>query len=540
MLRYRSMNGRGPFDTTERSIERNLYVSQMANSIKPCINKQRRNLMKVFDKRILSIALGASLMLGAGAAHANTQISVNGYGASAQFTYWSKTGRTFLTNVEGCTQVTEGTSTDGSTHYIAVGTGCSGGRDITLRYTSKASFDGVLSQSNNASLTDDATCQNAPLNLDGSFRVMAAGSSAAAGGTGGITGTGCYKVNFGASDVAASSFIQESHGYLAGPFNASSAGVATVWTNRVFPAGGLGLPAGFNTYNPIVVPFTFFTSNNVTVKYCSNFAGTSCNAETDCNGTNGTTTFCQAAAPINNLSRAMAVNLFAGKIKNWSDFGPGYPSLGVAVCYRHAGSGTHATLDLAVMRANGWGAKLPINENNPYDDPANTDANGNLLYLGTYDNAAAGNFSYPYLYFNDATGDMMNCLTNTDGTGAEGVAPSYNVAGPTGTVGYADADKTKTNVHSLSYNGVYATRTNIKNGAYDFWTKEWAYENTAPTADGRDANDTFANTHPIVLDLMNYAANPANLTATGKGYFWATQNELNVNKNGDLGYPTHK
>ena len=143
----------------------------------------------------------------------------------------------------------------------------------------------------------------------------------------------CVRVNIGASDVAGESFTQTSNGTTNGPaggaqLTMSFSGIST---------------AGLKYMPPIVVPFQFFVHNDVT----NSVSGT---------GANKT---------MSNITRAMAVLLFSGEIANWNQFGSNFPDLVVTLCYRHAGSGTAATLDYSVVRGNGWGGGLPTSENNP-------------------------------------------------------------------------------------------------------------------------------------------------------------------------------
>ena len=205
------------------------------------------------------------------------------------------------------------------------------------------------------------------------------------------------------------------------------------------------------------------------------------------------------SATMNNMTRMMAVLLFSGQIMNWSDFGPNYPSIPAVICLRHSGSGTHSTLDYAIVKGNGWGSTLAGYENRP-DDTDNYDSGQSVKY------------------FNDTTGDELTCVN-----------------GQTGAIGYADADKANATTHAVSgysntlaimYQGEYPTSDAVKNGRYDFWTNEWAYKD--PTLSG--AQLTFVNS------LLTYAAGHI---PTSELPFWVDQTTMTFEKATDQQYP-HK
>jgi hypothetical protein len=114
---------------------------------------------------------------------------------------------------------------------------------------------------------------------------------------------------------------------------------------------------------------------------------------------------------------------------------------------------------------------------------------------------------------------MMNCI-NGSGT--------WNGLGA---IGYADADQALSlpaNTKALKYNGETASRVNVRNGLYDFWSVQWLYED--PTAPG------YSTTHPLVSELMEFAAVPANVPTT-KAAYWAALDEMNYLKGTDQEYP---
>ena len=416
-------------------------------------------------------AASAAVLMMAGVASA-AAVDVNMYGASAQYLFWTGASADFLTDM-GCSGVT--TAESGEKSGLATGTACTGlsGNDVTIRYTAKASFDGVMAAGGTEHIDAPTTC------TDKSQRPMITSVA--------DTPLSCQKVHIGASDVAAESFSQTSFGAEEGPLG--GAFVMRDFVTNPVTADGLA------TANPLVVPFAPFVSKNVKASTCDDGAnaGEYCDSVADCGA--GATSC--TAKPLDNLSREMVVNIFSGYISNWSDFGPGFPNQPMTVCLRHAGSGTHATIDHAVMNKT-WGAGL-VSFENP--------------------------FSAPFIYFNDGSSDMMKCVTNNKTTDAD---ESTWFA-----IGYADADyliakpEYAPYTYSPKYNGAKATRSNIKNGLYDWWSAQWMYYN--PTQD-QAILDTIAA-------LVNYSSDSANLPAA-KADYWASQSEMNFFKGNDLLYPT--
>jgi hypothetical protein len=175
---------------------------------------------------------------------------------------------------------------------------------------------------------------------------------------------------------------------------------------------------------------------------------------------------------------------------------------------RHAGSGTHATLDYAVMEGNGWGASPSSAENASELDGAN------------YDN------TMPTIYFNDSTGTEQSCIDSNAGA-----------------IGYYDADKADATTHlvsgkpntiQLAYQGVYPSANAVAYGIYDFWTIENAYYN--PTQLTSDGLTSFVTGTTGVLKYVSGHI-PSSETA-----FWvdtnpnSTQTHLNVVKASDQSY----
>ena len=420
-----------------------------------------------------TVIAGAAVLALAGVAGAAT-IDLNIYGASAEYLFWNSVAPNFLTSVRHCTATSQAQSTD-TKNGITTGTGCDGGANtINIRYSAKASFDGIRAVSN----VDPAnTCAGQP-----GYRPMA--SSVAAPNT--LT---CVDVHLGASDVAGPSFTQSSHGPLLGPL-----GGADVGTSRQFN----GIPtAGLTPYKPLIVPFGFFANKSVKVYTCDGgtFDGNLCTTATAAANC-GTATCTQKT--ISNITREQAVNIFSGQAAFWTDFGASYSVTGdatnsIVACFRHAGSGTHATLDNAVMNSK-WGNSLSINTST----------------------------TNPITYFNDGSSDEMNCINN-----------NANLSTP-GAIGYADADQglsSYPNVTALKYNGQLGTRNNIRNGIYDFWSAQWLYENPTKTPSN-------SAQHTLIGQLYSYAADPTHMPAS-KANYWATHDEMNWFKDTDQLYPSY-
>ena len=409
-------------------------------------------------------------------------LDLNMFGASAEVDFWTEAAPQFLAasvadGGMGCTNVVSGKAD--SKNGVAKGFNCagapSGDNTVTLRYTADKSVEGpraVMGMDPN-NLDTCSTLVNTPSFGDDHYRMMANISDD------GLTlSKGCNRVNLGASDVASESFTQESHGNMNGIYD--TAPFNEVLDPSTIP--GADTP-GMISLNPIFVPFSFFANKNLTA--------------TD------------------NLTRLQAVLLMSGNVSNWSQFG--YPAARVALCMRHAGSGTHATLDRAVMRGD---RPLVINQNTP---PAFVAA--------------------PTIYFHESSSDLMKCVQNNAGIATGAIA-----------VGYADTDKTVSsiaadgsevinaaynNTKRLTYNGIGAgmsagktvsdIKTQIANGLYDFWSAQWIYMNTNQLVN--------LNAEAAANLMMAYAANPATLPQATKKYYWLAKNELKVQKENDAVLP---
>jgi ABC-type phosphate transport system substrate-binding protein len=408
---------------------------------------------------VLAAGIGLAAAGFGGHAAADT-IEINLYGASAQYYYWNDVADNFLGAAPySCT--TAQAQDSGGKNGITRGTGCADGNTYIIRYSSKASFDGILAMKGDSSMAGASEKCNegdpgVPSGKAGYYRKMA-DEAQTNFSSGVVSGLKCVDITLGASDVAGETFVQSSQGYEKPCSNSTSS------VTRAFS----GVPtSGLDTYQPLVVPFAFYVN--------------------------------QTALPgINNISRLQAVMIYAGFAKKWSDFGSTYPDKTIVACARHAGSGTHATLDAAVMR-------------------------------GDYGIFPAYSTIGSIKVFNDGSGDLMKCV-NLNG------CPTNRSTTTHGAIGYADADfelgTSYPNVAKINYMGFEATADNIKKCVYEFWSAQWLYED--PTEPG------YAQKHPVVSALMSYASNSANLPSS-KAPFWATQNDMKCTKATDFTYPKFK
>lgn len=447
-------------------------------------------------KKIMrTAAISASILAMASFANA-TEYNVNLYGASAQLDFWNDAADDFAAGAQTANGLECGTVQQdmiGDKDGITRATNCAGlptpSDVIYIRYSSRASADGPRSA---FGIDPDNVDECSDLGFSDEHRMMADETSVDWDPSTTTGLTACKDVTLGASDVASESFVQYSYGNEEGFFQN---GPVTEFDMLKYPIPGEA--DGLVAHRPVVVPFAFFLN------------GPANNSTRDAAGNSVAGT-----GDITNLSRVQAANIMAGNIYNWSQFGPGYPAKKTVVCLRHAGSGTHATLDMAVMRGD-----LPLATNEGWPTLFNPNK--------------------PYLYFHISSSDLIKCVDyNGDGTSKSGTATdiSTHLA-----VGYADADKNGldpiTGVYdyqdtvTLAYNGELPTKQGITNGSYTFWSQQWIYENPA------DAN--YSDLQPIHQKMMDFASDPANLPVA-KAPFWAAASELNVVKANDTALPVVK
>jgi hypothetical protein len=434
-------------------------------------------------KKVINTAAFAALIVGAAVTAQAADITVNMYGASAQRDYWKDLGGEFMTSQMGC--LTAHKAKGGSNYYVIKGESCSqnAGDDVYITYASVASLEGVRAAKGVAPIDSTLDC-----NSDITKRKIVDKSTctwpAWQTGEGVCTevntkepaGAGtyaCETIQLGTSDVEGSSFDQESHGLKFGHVPASS---TNTWQDITLTPEST---TGMVSYKPTIVPFAFYANNEL--------GGAS------------------PVGDLSNLTRTQAVNLFAGKVATWDQLkGFGDYSEEIMLCLRHAGSGTHATLDKAVFR----GDNLDV-----------------IKTAKDYEN-----FSAPYAYFYQSssstkTGEagMKECIESNGGVG-----PFMGVIA----MGYLDADAAATTkMHQMKYQGSPAvdaaamaagtTNDYINQGSYDFWSAQNVYLQTA--------DDTA-----FVQKLMAYASTHI---PTSKAGIWTTDSDLNVTKASDTVIP---
>lgn len=446
-------------------------------------------------KKVLKVAaLGASVIALASAASA-ADLNLNIYGASAQGTFWNTYAETFLTdatNGMGCAGFYKGASPSNSKLGITVGYTCAnnGNDDVIIRYNSVKSSEGprAVMKMDPDNLDSCGSDTPDPNRTQATFTYVNPADK-----TQGVTwGTACLPVHVGASDVASESFTQVTTGRPNGTYSGSVPQVTYDMSTAVIPGEAeIGTVA-----RPIIVPFAFFANTNLAV---------------------------------NEINRQMALLLFSGNVSNWNQFNGGltdgtkdsqFENKRVVLCMRHAGSGTHATLDKAIMR----------------DD---------LLLVRQEKSSPIGAPGNKVL-FHESSSNMIDCVDDNGG---------YSTAAA-GAIGYADADaivasydanynevkkSAAANVKRLGYNGggegmnqanmtkygYSALKYEILNGRYEFWAPQWMYIK---------ADNWNSDTVDLFDKLMAYASGTT-LPCPGLGCYWATADQMKVTKESDSTIP---
>jgi ABC-type phosphate transport system substrate-binding protein len=441
-------------------------------------------------KKVLKVAaLGASIVALASAASA-ADLNMNIYGASAQGKFWKAEAKTFLETPflnggAGCTGATVvGQAPGNSKLGITVGQNCelAGGDKVFIRYTENKSVEGPRAVMNLDPQEVDNCITGQPTND---------GQRSQAHWDGSAFSAQCLDVHVGASDVASESFTQESHGYLNGKYNSTQ--FDEVLAGQVIPgAADIG-----RAEQPIIVPFSFFANSKL---------------------------------PVDGINRQQALLLFSGNINNWNQFGSAYVPAGftnsrVVLCMRHAGSGTHATLDKAIMR----GDRLLSSQQSV----------SNSIVAAS-----------PKILFHESSSDLMKCV-NENGT----YLPTTTIE--VAAIGYADTDKPVSsldasgnevfsypNVKRLKYNGGgegmtpanmtafgYSGQKNeIINGINEFWSSQWMY-----IKQGQESETTMG-----LFDKMMAFASSKVLPCTAAnttGCYWLTKGQLKAKKETDTTVP---
>jgi hypothetical protein len=180
---------------------------------------------------------------------------------------------------------------------------------------------------------------------------------------------------------------------------------------------------------------------------------------------------------------------------------------------RHAGSGTHATLEDGVFRGDG---PTYVQSSTPATGWIPFDPSGCPTYGDAQDPQGPNN---PVWHYRSSTDLTEDCVQYYDGA-----------------VGYVDGDKVLANdfvdnVHQVKFQSVEPTRDKIKFGEYVYWSAQACYY------DDDTVNGTVQD---LADDLMAFAASAQNL-AYGpfgeKANFWATGAEMTVQKGTADAYP---
>ncbi len=228
--------------------------------------------------------------------------------------------------------------------------------------------------------------------------------------------------------------------------------------------------------------------------------------------------------PLDNVSRLMVLHIFSDAVYSWNDFGPSFPSLAIVKCMRHGGSGTHQTLINTVFRGDATLKNVTVMAPPPFAD------------FGT----DGKSYVWHYKSSSDLTRDCV----------------AYYAGG----IGYVDADKvlfrskigpteepsghtSDGGIHQLMYQGIEPSRLAVANGKYNFWAAQYCFANTDNTESQGGCYDDAGNEASILNSIMAEAGNPTYLTPANYGqraYFWATQNEMQVEKANEYAYPTRK
>ena len=449
----------------------------------------------MFKKIVKGLVIGgAALTIAATPSFAKT-VEVNIFGASAQFKFWTSAAPEYLRTLCADADVyaaTNAVESDAGTHgrdagiavcagseafagltgqgYDGTANGGTTNDTLVIRYATNASYDGIMAVQDNDAFDSD----NCPTDGDRYQAAPAAGELKTFTTPGNsIAALACMDVNVGASDVSAKTFKQSSDGFAKGN-NGSAADIINRTisypsTLQVDPAD-----AGYQVDRPIVVPFGFYASTDV---------------------------------PVDNLSRMMALNLFSGKVANWNEIDPSFPSQPVVVCHRHAGSGTVATLNAAVFRG---------------DDQLPTRQQDGTFGSPYFDFLVSGG-AIPAIYFNKGSSDAVKCAGKHSGA-----------------VAYADADKCVNgcggkyeDLKAIAYQGVGGDLTGdvmsdaTKYGRHIFWSAQYLYSNETGETDAQ------------IDGLVAFASVDANMPAN-RAAFWASQDAMNWEKATDFSWPSAK
>ena len=451
-------------------------------------------------KLMIALAVGAFVLSMAGVSSAT---DINIFGASAQFNFWSAQAPTYLTSASGahCTgavatsnfvpsdNTPNGVYYHGAKYFIASAGGCNAtvvpDGVLTIRVGAYDSCDGLQGLLGVTNLTDVAGCT-------GNERAMLRTATSTA-----IAAADCFPVILGAADVDGTSITQtDSQTQLDGPkgpsaantygytlpgspplggtqltydlssWNAPAENYATGW-----PSGGIDTTSAgslVHDWHPFVLPFGFFANKDLAA------VGDGL-----------------LKTNLTNITDSMAQQIFSGAATDWSNFG--LPAGAITVCLRQPGSGTYGLFDRGVIKTNGSSnSKLP-----------NVDI-------------SSGGFAW----FNNTSGDMMNCINSTPGA-----------------IGFADADQgnSASTFGPINFEGISpvaasgaTSNPNLAGGFYDrFFSLEHIFQLKGDYNSG-------SNTDKVIQNMVGWSYVQTN---NPRQNVWVISNTMQWHKANDSAYP---
>ena len=475
-------------------------------------------------KKIIKGMLIGGLILGLAGSAAAADYEVNIFGASAQFEYWIDGAPKFLDSTDvDCDdaaiyhargELDDRESGISICHYntsilddsgVAITARLTPGStvyndDVIIRYSTFASAEGLLAaREENPSNADNPPCTSPDERLMADeattwFTLVTWENREVLPGVfvkcpvelaepdvfAGVKSHKCVDVTLGTADIDPECFTQTTRGFdkwdhfdpndpeysatwckLGDPNKWT--GTHADWWTRIFTPNNPLPPTpwtGMDKENPFVVPFAFFRNN-----------------------TSG-----KAVTEINNITKAMGGMLFEGRVAKWNRFEHVDTDKKVMLCIRHAGSGTHATLQ--------WSVMMP-------EYP-------NLVQNAKHPGATlqAAGFA-PSVITNKGSTDEIECVGFNGGLDSCAAQSAHTWAA----IGYADADKlngdllaagencvdncveysgSKGESCRLCYEGYEATYDNVKDCLYAFWGANAVYYQTVEVTAGGLADDLLA------------------------------------------------
>jgi ABC-type phosphate transport system substrate-binding protein len=466
--------------------------------------------------RSIITMIAAIVMLSSIPASAAT-LEANFFGASAQGDFFTAAVPSYLGDAVangglGCTTVETATGevlipADGSTRdvVIARGTNCAAkasagvaaGDTVIMRYGAVASAEGAFVVND-----DRQGVPNECLAFNGGFRLLPDEALVFPGTTVSNGQLKCVDVIAGASDVRAATFNQVNNFVgINGPCD------ATVTSQTALP---VTLNAGISTRGPVIVPFSFWANANPANEI-----------------------------PFDDMTATRAALLFSGAVANWNVFKADLDGDGTA------GEGAFLEWDTTGTQPRftptaGSGDSLPTTICHRLAGSGTRAAFEALFFFGTsFVAPAEGRIvgaNFPAVFYNRSSSQQMRCV----GGGCTGsgliLNPNFvQVAGEYdggGAIGYQDSTKdslvavggegvaqlgtSRGNLKRMTFNGVGASKANLANGTYEYWTEQAVF-----IVDG-------AAQAPLANDYLDFISGVGALTALGVNIdtHWATDDEM--------------